>query len=207
MAWQTNLNIEPNALEKSINQYLRRLVFSKKKCAFIGDGAVGKTCLIMTQSTGQFPPGYTPGHMWAQTDTPFLKLQDTQGQEEYDQGTKLSLQNVHTIIVCFSLIEPDSFKNVKDKWLKLYSKYLRSDTHVMLVGTKMDLREDADEIEKLKARGLLPITREEGESLAKELKAVKYMECSAYTKVGLQEVFDEIFKITHQLDQVRYGTG
>ena len=160
----------------------------------------------MTQSTGQFPPGYTPGHMWAQTDTPFLKLQDTQGQEEYDQGTKLSLQNVHTIIVCFSLIEPDSFKNVKDKWLKLYSKYLRSDTHVMLVGTKMDLREDADEIEKLKARGLLPITREEGESLAKELKAVKYMECSAYTKVGLQEVFDEIFKITHQLEQVGDGT-
>ena len=199
LAWQTNLDKESGELEKSINQYLKHLKFSPKKCVFIGDGAVGKSCLIMTQSSGQFPPGYTPGQMWAQTDLAFLKVQDTQGQEEYDQGTKLTLRNVHIIIVCFSLIEPDSFKNVKDKWLKLYSRYLHSDTHVMLVGTKLDLREDLDEIEKLKGRGLLPITTEEGESLAKELKAVKYMECSAATKVGLQDVFDEIFKISHQL--------
>ena len=199
LAWQTNLDKEASELENSINQYLKKLKFSPKKCVFIGDGAVGKTCLIMTQDSGQFPSGYTPGHMWAQTDLPFLKVQDTQGQEEYDQRTKFTLQNVHVIIVCFSLIEPDSFKNVKDKWLKLYSRYMHSDTHVMLVGTKLDLRDDHDEIEKLKGRGLVPITTEEGESLAKELKAVKYMECSASSKVGLQDVFDEIFKIAHQL--------
>ncbi|CAG2184041.1 unnamed protein product, partial [Oppiella nova] len=58
-------------------------------------------------------------------------------------------------------------------------------------GTQIDLRDDAATVEKLSKNKQKPITSEAGEKLAKELKAVKYVECSALTQRGLKNVFDE----------------
>ena len=51
------------------------------------------------------------------------------------------------------------------------------------MGTQIDLRDDAGTIEKLAKNRQKPITYEQGEKLAKELRAVKYVECSALTQV------------------------
>lgn len=59
-------------------------------------------------------------------------------------------------------------------------------TPFLLVGTQIDLRDDAGTIEKLAKNKQKPITMEQGEKLAKELKAVKYVECSALTQVNLK---------------------
>lgn len=53
----------------------------------------------------------------------------------------------------------------------------------MLVGTQIDLRDENGTLEKLAKNKQKPITLEQGEKLAKELKAVKYVECSALTQV------------------------
>ena len=61
----------------------------------------------------------------------------------------------------------------------------------MLVGTQIDLRDDPATIEKLSKVEQRPITVEAAEELAQELRAAKYVECSALTQKGLYNVFDE----------------
>ena len=56
-------------------------------------------------------------------------------------------------------------------------------TPFLLVGTQVDLRDDAGTIEKLSKNKQKPISQEAGEKLARELRAVKYVECSALTQV------------------------
>ena len=65
------------------------------------------------------------------------------------------------------------------------------DTPILLVGTKLDLREDEVTVQRLKERKMSPITYTEGLKLQREIGAVKYVECSALTQQGLKTVFDE----------------
>lgn len=64
-------------------------------------------------------------------------------------------------------------------------------TPFLLVGTQVDLRDDASTTEKLAKNKQKPITVDAAEKLARELRAVKYVECSALTQRGLKNVFDE----------------
>ena len=68
-------------------------------------------------------------------------------------------------------------------------------TPCLLVGTKIDLREDASVIEGLRSQSLAPITKEQGDALCKECGAAGYVECSALTQKGLKQVFDEAARI------------
>ena len=56
----------------------------------------------------------------------------------------------------------------------------------------VDLRDDPNVVEKLAKSRQRAITFEQGERLARELGAVKYVECSALTQKGLKNVFDEV---------------
>jgi len=65
---------------------------------------------------------------------------------------------------------------------------------VVLIGTKMDLRDDKDTVQDLEESGLKMITHENGEVLAGEIKALKYLECSALTMDGVKDVFNFAIK-------------
>ena len=58
-------------------------------------------------------------------------------------------------------------------------------TPFLLVGTQIDLRDNPSTIEKLAKNKQKPITPETAEKLARDLKAVKYVECSALTQVSI----------------------
>lgn len=74
--------------------------------------------------------------------------------------------------------------------ISMYYQWVPEITHhcqktpFLLVGTQIDLRDDAATIEKLAKNKQKAISGEQGEKLAKELKAVKYVECSALTQVS-----------------------
>ena len=63
-------------------------------------------------------------------------------------------------------------------------------TPFLLVGTQIDLRDDPPTTEKL-ANKQKPITPETADKLAHDMKAVKYVECSALTQKGPKNVPDE----------------
>ncbi len=54
----------------------------------------------------------------------------------------------------------------------------------IIIGTQIDLRDDLETLDVLKKRRQRPITTEEGHALAKEMNAIKYIECSALTQVN-----------------------
>ena len=60
------------------------------------------------------------------------------------------------------------------------------------MGTQTDLRDDSAVREKLSRQKMQPIRKEDGDRMAKELGAVKYVECSALTQYKLKDVFDEV---------------
>lgn len=122
-----------------------------------------------------------------------LGLWDTAGQEDYDRLRPLSYPQTDVFLICFSLVNPPSFENVRTKWYPEISHHAPN-TPVILVGTKLDLRDDKDTIEKLRDKRMSPITYPQGLQMAKEISAVKYLECSALTQKGLKNVFDEAIR-------------
>lgn len=171
------------------------------KCVVVGDGAVGKTCLLISYTTNTFPHDYIPtvfdnylANVMVDQQPIKLGLWDTAGQEEYDRLRPLSYPQTEVFLICFLLVEPSSFANVRAKWIPEIRQHLTLDIAILLVGTKLDLRDDPHTLDRLREYGNEPITTAEGKKAARELGCVDYLECSALSQQGVKDVFDAAIK-------------
>ena len=119
-----------------------------------------------------------------------LNFWDTGGGEEYDTLRPLSYPGAHLFLVCFSVAEPASFKSVEENWVPEI-KHHCPNTLFILLGTKVVLRFDRATLDTLTGKQRELISKEEGRRMAKNLKAVKYLECSSLTQEGVKNVFEE----------------
>ena len=74
---------------------------------------------------------------------------------------------------------------------------------MILVACKKDLRTDPQTIARLKQDGERPISTEVGKQIAAEIKADAYMECSAKTRDGVQDVFVHAARLSLRKRSVR----
>ncbi|KAI0244861.1 GTP-binding protein Rho1 [Massospora cicadina] len=167
----------------------------RKKLVIVGDGGCGKTCLLIVFSTNTFPKRYIPtvfenyiAQVKVDGKRVELALWDTAGQEDYDRLRPLSYPDTDITLITFSIANPQSLRNVVDKWHPEISHFV-SGAPYLLVGLKRDLRIDLPTLYELDQLGQAPVTEQEGISTARQINALKYMECSARTKEGVDAVF------------------
>ncbi|KAK8828430.1 Rho family GTPase [Blastocystis sp. ATCC 50177/Nand II] len=169
------------------------------KCVLVGDGAVGKTCLLISYCTDKFPEEYVPTvfdnyqmDVQAGDVTQKLELWDTAGQEEYEQLRPLSYSDTDIFLICYSTVERSSFENV-DKWHAELTSYWKDKSRpvpVMLVGNKTDLITNPSMLRKLAERKEKVVTLKESEAVAERIGALAAVQCSAKTQENLKRVFD-----------------
>ncbi|XP_078467537.1 ras-related C3 botulinum toxin substrate 1-like [Lampetra fluviatilis] len=167
------------------------------KCIVVGDGYVGKTCLLVAYTSDvysqhNFLPLFNSfyANVTVNGDSLNLHLMDTPGLEEYDRLRSICYTNVDVVQICFSLENQSSFDSIHAKWYPEVRHHCPT-APIILVGTQLDLRDNKDTVEKLSRKMLPLITNEQGLALAKKIGAVKYVECSARTRNGIKTVFDE----------------
>eukprot|EP00800_Vazella_pourtalesii_P012034 TRINITY_DN28699_c0_g1_i1.p1 TRINITY_DN28699_c0_g1~~TRINITY_DN28699_c0_g1_i1.p1 ORF type:complete len:200 (-),score=39.82 TRINITY_DN28699_c0_g1_i1:113-712(-) len=170
------------------------------KCVVVGDGAVGKTCMLISYARNMFPRDYVPTvfdnyavNVLVAGRNYTLGLFDTAGQEDYDRLRPLSYPQTDIFLVAFSVVNPASFENVKEKWIPEI-RHHNPKTPFIVVGTQCDRRDEVATLNNLAKIRQKPVSAESAGRLAKDMKTrgcYAYVECSALTQKGLKDVFDE----------------
>ncbi|RWS31930.1 ras-related C3 botulinum toxin substrate 1-like protein [Leptotrombidium deliense] len=146
------------------------------KVVVVGDGSVGKTCLLIAYTTKQFPYGdYVP--------------------------------TADVFLLCFSVDSIHSYQNIISKWAPEIKHHCPKVPYV-LVGTKTDLRPNSLSKKSSFRRSIERrcasvddsscrfVTRDMGKKLAAKIKATRYVESSAKTMDGVEEV-SNVFAYFH----------
>ncbi|XP_071392606.1 rho-related GTP-binding protein RhoU-like [Centroberyx affinis] len=165
-------------------------------CLLVGDGAVGKTSMIISYIFNGYPSEYRQtafdvfsGLVHVNGIPTQIKLIDTAGQEEFDHFRSLCYAHVDVFILCFSVVNPVSFDNITAKWIPQI-RAGNSTSPIILVGTQSDLRHSANILIHLDQLRTKPVHFSQARRLAHRIRADEYVECSALTQKSLKDVFD-----------------
>lgn len=188
----------------------------QRKLVLLGDGACGKTSLLNVFTRGYFPTVYEPTVFENYVHDIFvdnihieLSLWDTAGQEEFDRLRSLSYDNTDVVVLCFSVDSKDSLENVESKWVGEIQENCPG-VKLVLVALKCDLRENEAEEDDAAAPAAPPTTTnadsaqrekkptigyDQGLEVARRIKALRYLECSAMRNRGVNEAFTEAARV------------
>ncbi|CAI5757986.1 unnamed protein product [Candida verbasci] len=158
----------------------------KRKLIIVGDGACGKTSLLYVFTLGEFPTEYHPTifenyvtNCRIDGKSVQLALWDTAGQEVYERLRPLSYNNSHVILIALSIDAPDSLDNARTKWVEEVKQHCPKVPY-LLCGLKKDLRKNSNKY----------VQYDQGKLVAQEIGGKNYLESSALTGEGVDDIFE-----------------
>ncbi|XP_066295877.1 rho-related protein racA-like [Branchiostoma lanceolatum] len=165
------------------------------KLVIVGDGGVGKSCLLITYNTETFPSEYVPTVFDSYTTDVMVEgkpyniaFWDTAGQEDYDRLRPLSYPQTDIFLMCFDVSNRSSFENISEKWFPEV-RHFCPDIPIILVGTKTDLRTETT--------ASRCVSWQEGQQVATRLN-MPYHETSSLKNVGLKDLMNHAVKLGGQ---------
>ena len=155
----------------------------KYKLIFLGDQAVGKSCILNRFMNDTFSEEYqaTIGLDFQSKNIQIdnqdinLLLYDTAGQEKFRSLIPMYTRDAKIILLVYDITSKESFNHISD-WLKDLTTVKKEEVIFALVGNKIDLDDKRE------------VTYEEGENFAKEHEYI-FSEIIAKTGDGFQELF------------------
>ncbi|AMD19131.1 HBR230Wp [Eremothecium sinecaudum] len=194
------ITYERSKRDKATPDYLVKIVV-------VGDGAAGKTCLLISYTQGRFPEDYVPTifeNYVTKIEGPHnkvieLALWDTAGQEEYSRLRPLSYGDVNIVMICYASNNKVSLQNAEELWYPEVRHFCPNAPR-MLVGLKSDLY--------LGDNNQTLIDTKVADEVAKRIGAFVHVQCSSKTRQNLTHVFDTaIHTAMHQVIERKQSMG
>ncbi|KAM3863528.1 rho-related GTP-binding protein RhoN [Diretmus argenteus] len=172
---------------------------SRCKIVVVGDTQCGKTALLHVFAKDCYPENYV-ATVFENYTASFeiekqrieLNMWDTSGSSYYDNVRPLAYPDSDAVLICFDISRPETLDSVMKKWQGETQEFCPN-AKVVLVGCKLDMRTDVSTLRELSKQRLIPVTHEQGSTIARQMGAVAYVECTS--KVSENSVRD-VFHIT-----------
>ena len=157
------------------------------KIVIIGDQHVGKTSILSRYKYEVIETVYAPTvgidfltkNVFLEDKTVKLIMWDTVGQERFKSLIPSYLKNANCIILVYDISNKSSFISL-NKWLIDAKEYVNEKTLFVICGNKLDLKR--------------AVTRKEAEDFSNEKNIPLFIEVSALTGEGINDLFNNIVK-------------
>jgi len=158
------------------------------KILLVGDSGVGKSSILLRFTDDEFEEGGLSVTIGVDFKVKILemggkrlnlRIWDTAGQEKFRSLTSSYYRGTQGIILVYDVTKRETFQHI-ETWLQEINLYsTNSEVRKMLIGNKVDKSEPRQ------------VSREEGLAFAKK-HAMLFIECSAKTRLGVQQAFEEL---------------
>jgi small GTP-binding protein len=171
------------------------------KLMVLGDGGIGKSCLLTTYTSNQFPDEFIPTifdknslNVMVDGRAINIGLWEPAGGEDYARLRPLTYPGTDVFLLCFSVDRPSSFDNIETYWEPEISHHCPG-VPFLIVGLKSDLRDDEE-------KGLNSVPYAAIEALGERIGACMVLECSSLVEmIGVKEIFEEAIRFAlHRAD-------
>ena len=160
----------------------------KIQLLLLGDGAVGKTCLLKRYNDDTFTTHHlvTIGIDFISKEIALddkritLKVWDTAGQERFRTITRNFYKQAEGIILVYDITKRETFESVH-KWINSIHENADAGAITCLVANKIDLEDER------------VVSKEEGQEVANKYE-IKFYETSAKSNINVREVIEGMAK-------------